>query len=121
VELRRYQTADGKTPLTDWLDGMRDHETRARVIARLDRVQAGLFGDWKSVGSGVRELRIDHGPGYRVYFGQVGTTVVLLLCGGVKSSQTTDIAKAHDYWKDYKARSVAKPPVQSVRLPTRRK
>lgn len=121
VEVRRYQTADGKSPLTDWLDRLRDGQARARIIARLDRLQAGLFGDWKSVGGGVSELRIDHGPGYRVYYGQEGATLVLLLCGGDKDTQTKDIEKAHGYWKDYKARSTSKPPVQGVGAPAKRK
>lgn len=120
MEVRRYQTVDGKVPLSEWLEGLRDGRTRARIIARLDRVQAGLLGDWKSVGSGVCELRIDHGPGYRVYFGQEGTTLVLLLCGGEKSTQSKDIEKAHGYWKDYKARSAPKPPVQGVGLSAKR-
>ncbi len=62
----------------------------------------GLRGDWKSVGGGVCELRIDHGPGYRVYYGQDGNTLVLLLCGGAKRTQAKDIEKAYAYWKDYK-------------------
>jgi len=73
------------------------------------------------MGSGVCELRIDHGPGYRVYFGQEGTTLVLLLCGGEKSTQSKDIEKAHGYWKDYKARSIPKPAVQGGRTPAKRK
>lgn len=121
MEVRRYQTVDGKIPLSEWLEGLRDGKTRARIIARLDRLQAGLLGDWKSVGSGVCELRIDHGPGYRVYFGQEGTTWVLLLCGGEKSTQSKDIEKAHGYWKDYKARSTPKPAVQGGRTPAKRK
>jgi putative addiction module killer protein len=110
LEVREYQTAEGKTPLAAWLEGLRDGVTRGRIVARLDRLKAGLFGDWKSVGSGVCELRIDHGPGYRVYYGQEGKTLILLLCGGDKSTQVKDIETAHAYWKDYKAR-LPKPPV----------
>lgn len=104
VEIRQYQTVDGRRPLAEWLDGLNDSVTRARIIARLDRLSAGLRGDWKSVGGGVSELRIDHGPGYRVYYAQEGDTVVLLLCGGSKRTQAKDIERAHAYWKDYKAR-----------------
>lgn len=107
VEIRQYQTVDGRTPVAEWLDGLRDSVARARIVARLDRLSAGLRGDWKSVGAGVSELRIDHGPGYRVYYAQEGDTVVLLLCGGSKRTQAKDIERAHAYWKDYKARSRA--------------
>jgi len=78
-------------------------------VARLDRLKAGLLGDWKSVGDGICELRIDHGPGYRVYYGQVGKTLILLLCGGDKSTQAKDIETANAYWKDYKARLPSRP------------
>ena len=60
MEVLQYQTADGKTPLTEWLDGLRDGVTRARIVAQLDRLTEGLRGDWKSVGGGLGELRIDH-------------------------------------------------------------
>src|ERR1700730_15531705 len=109
IEVRRYQRADGKTPLTEWLDGLRDGQTRARIVARLDRLKVGLLGDWKNVG-GICELRIDHGPGYRVYYGQEGKTLILLLCGGDKSTQAKDIERAYGYWTDYKAR-LTQPPV----------
>ena len=107
MEVRRYQTAEGQVPLSEWLDGLRDDRARARIVAGLDRLSVGLLGDWKSVGDGVRELRIDYGPGYRVYYGQDGETLILLLCGGDKRTQTKDIEKAHGYWKDYKARKPA--------------
>lgn len=71
------------------------------IRARLDRVEAGNLGDYKAVDKGVWELRIDYGPGYRVYFGQVGTTLIVLLCGGDKSSQDEDIRQAIEYWTDY--------------------
>jgi putative addiction module killer protein len=111
VEVKEYQTAAGRVPLTEWLDELRDPVSRARIVARLDRLKAGLFGDWKSIGDGVFELRIDVGPGFRVYYGQEGKTLVLLLCGGDKRTQTKDIGNAHTYWKDYQARK-PKPTVQ---------
>lgn len=111
VDVREYQTAAGKFPLNDWLDALRDPVSRARVIARLDRLKTGLLGDWKSIGDGVFELRIDVGPGFRVYYGQDGKTLILLLCGGDKRTQAKDIENAHSYWKDYQARK-PKPPVQ---------
>lgn len=87
MELHEYQTADGKTPLTEWLDALRDGTARARIVARLDRLKVGLLGDWKTAGEGVCELRIDYGPGYRVYYGQDGNTLIILLCGGDKRTQ----------------------------------
>ena len=105
MKVLQYLTASGRKPLAEWLEGLRDREARARISARLDRLSAGLLGDWKSVGGGVCELRIDHGPGYRVYYGQDGNTLILLLRGGTKRTQTKDIEKAHEYWQDYKARS----------------
>ena len=77
-----------------WLDGLRDLRARARVQARLERLAAGHAGDIKSVGVGVSELRIDYGPGYRVYFTKRGTAIVILLAGGDKRSQSADIKLA---------------------------
>jgi putative addiction module killer protein len=119
LEVQEYQTTQGRSPLTEWLEGLRDGATRARIVARLDRLKAGLLGDWKSVGGGVCELRIDHGPGYRVYYGQAGKVLVLLLYGGDKSTQAKDIEIANAYWKDYKAR-LPKPPVQRGGAPAKR-
>ena len=105
LEIRQYQTRNGKIPVAEWLDNLRDRAARFRVLARMDRLTEGLRGDWKSLGGGIYELRVDHGPGYRVYYAQDGTTVILLLCGGTKRTQANDIEKARAYWKDHKARS----------------
>ena len=78
----------------DWLDNLRDGVAVKAIRRRIARVQIGLFGDTKSVGDGVFELRVDHGPGYRVYFARHGDVVVLLLCGGDKKSQQRDIMRA---------------------------
>ena len=75
----------------------------ARVLARLARVRQGNLGDCKAVGEGVSELRVDFGPGYRVYFGQKGRIWVVLLCGGDKRTQECDIRLAKQYWQEYKA------------------
>lgn len=119
VEVREYQDVDGKAPVTQWLSALRDPAARARIVARLDRLKAGLLGDWKRVGEGVCELRIDYGPGYRVYYAQDDKALILLLCGGDKRSQPKDIERAHAYWKDYKARK-PKPPVPSGGSPAKR-
>ena len=78
----------------DWLRSLGDKQAQKRIAQRIVRIEAGLFGDAKSVGGGVSELRIDYGPGYRVYFTRRGNTVVILICGGDKSSQSRDIARA---------------------------
>lgn len=77
-----------------WFQNLRDRQARIRIQIRIDRLEQGNPGDMKSVGSGISEMRIDHGPGYRVYFHQRGPTIVLLLCGGDKSTQQSDIDKA---------------------------
>ena len=84
----------------DWLRGLTDKKAKARILARLESVKLGNLGDVKSCGDGVRELRVHIGPGYRVYFAQRGKVVLLLLCGGDKSSQTRDITRAQRILKE---------------------
>lgn len=103
-EIEYYVTTVGKKPFKEWLEGLRDIAGRARIRIRLDRVRLGNLGDNRSVGEGVRELRIDYGPGYRIYFALDGHRVILLLLGGDKSSQEKDIAKAREYWLEYQRR-----------------
>ena len=78
----------------EWRAGLRDNVVKKRIGARIDRLSFGNFGDLKAVGDGVSELRLDFGPGYRIYFVQRGDVLIILLCGGDKSSQVRDIAKA---------------------------
>jgi putative addiction module killer protein len=85
-----------------WLRGLRDMQGKARIQMRLDRIERGLFGDVKPVGEGVSELRIDFGPGYRIYFAQAGQITVILLCGGDKGTQTRDIVAAKKLAADWK-------------------
>ncbi len=101
-EIRIYETADGRKPFADWVDRLRGLQIHGKILTRLDRVQKGNFGDCRAVGEGLAELRIDFGPGYRVYFGRDGDQVVLL-AGGTKGTQASDIAKAKEYWRDYNA------------------
>lgn len=96
-----YRTAAGKEPLTDWLNDLRDPTTRRRILKRLLRLEQGHYGDYKPVGGGVNELRFFFGAGYRVYFAEDGNTLVILLCGGDKSSQRRDIEQAQAYWQEY--------------------
>jgi putative addiction module killer protein len=96
-----YQRQSGAVPFRDWLDRLRDLQAVARIRARLTRIRAGNFGQVRALGDGVSELKIDHGPGYRVYYAMAGKTVVLLLIGGDKSTQKRDIETAKDYWREY--------------------
>ena len=104
-ELHIYVTEEGREPFSEWLASFRDSKARAKIRVRLDRVRLGNLGDCHGVGEGVQELRIDYGPGYRVYFGLEGQTIVLLLCGGDKSTQTKDIETAKRYWNEYRRRA----------------
>lgn len=104
-EVESYIRPDGTCPFNEWLDSLQDRQARARIRTRINRVRLGNLGDCRSVGGSVLELKIDYGPGYRVYCGQVGAKLVILLCGGDKSSQSEDISKAVEYWEDYKSRS----------------
>ncbi len=100
-ELRRYRTVAGDEPFTRWLTALSDRHARARVLVRLERLEVGNFGDARYLRDGVSELRIDWGPGYRVYFGRDGDTVIVLLCGGDKRKQAADIEKAVELWNEY--------------------
>jgi len=88
VEVRKTEV------FAKWLDGLRDARAKARILLRLRRLSLGNFGDWKLVGDSVSELRIDYGPGYRVYLTRRGNAVVILLAGGIKKSQSRDIKRA---------------------------
>ncbi len=103
-EIDYYKTAEGKIPFRDWLEKLRDVTGRAKIRIRLDRARLGNLGDHKQLADGVWELRIDSGPGYRVYFGKDGNSLILLLIGGDKSTQQRDIALAAGYLQDYMRR-----------------
>jgi putative addiction module killer protein len=105
IEIRRYRAASGAEPFNNWLLRLRDRQAKARVLVRIDRLESGNFGDCKALRGGVHELRIDWGPGYRVYFGRDGNLLVILLIGGDKRTQATDIRRALEYWQDYQRRS----------------
>ncbi|MCH8293382.1 type II toxin-antitoxin system RelE/ParE family toxin [Candidatus Poribacteria bacterium] len=99
-----YQDQQGKEPFTEWINSVKDRRTRARIDSRLDRLQDGNFGDWKSLGGGLFEMRLQFGSGYRVYYGREGENIIILLTGGDKGSQTRDIQKARQHWQDYQRR-----------------
>ena len=99
-EVVYYQTAGGESPFAVWLASL-DDRTAARIATTVRRMELGNFGDSKGVGGGVMERRLTFGPGYRLYYGQDGGTIVVLLIGGTKQRQSRDIAKAKEYWADY--------------------
>jgi putative addiction module killer protein len=100
--IKEYIAADGKSHFRIWHDGLKDIKTRAKIDIKIARLRLGNFGDSKSLGQGVYELRIHFGPGYRIYYGLDGQVIVLLLCGGDKITQKKDIKKAKTFWKNYK-------------------
>ena len=102
-EIFFFETKDGKTPARDWLDRIAGQPAYNRIMARLDRVEEGNFGEHRPVGEGVSELVINFGPGYRVYYGLDGGEIVILLVAGSKATQPKDITTAKDYWRQYNA------------------
>lgn len=105
MEVLRYVTEAGKDVFGEWFRELNDAQAKARIAARLTRLAVGNFGDCKTLREGVSELRVDWGPGYRVYFAMSGRACVLLLCGGDKRKQAADITRAVAYWRDYKQRT----------------
>jgi putative addiction module killer protein len=101
IDVLRYVTESGKDVFGEWLGSLPDRRAAAKVAARINRLAVGNFGDCRPIGEGVWELRIDWGPGYRVYYARAGSACVLLLCGGDKRRQSNDIRRAIEYWKDY--------------------
>ena len=91
IEIELYETASGHCPFDDWFESLIELHTRAKILTRLDRLKVENFGDCKAIGDGIVELRIHYGPGIRIYYSKMGNKIVLLLCGGDKSSQTKDI------------------------------
>ena len=106
-ELRDYLSTTGVDFYADWLRELADRQARARILVRVGRMAAGNFGDCKPVGEGVWELRIDWGPGYRVYYSLAEKQVILLLAGGDKRKQQTDIDAAQRRWKEWQQRGVS--------------
>lgn len=105
LEVGIYEDSSGERPFEHWITGLRDHKTRHRIDVRIARLRLGNPGDYKSLGNGLYELRLDFGPGYRVYCALASDHVVLLLCGGDKATQQADIAQADKCWKNYQQRN----------------
>ena len=103
IETRTYVDYEGGSPYAKWFNSL-NAPAAAKVVTALVRMEQGNMSNTKRVGSGVFECRIDFGPGYRVYFGKDGNTLIILLGGGTKKRQQNDIQKARTIWKDYKKR-----------------
>src|SRR6266850_4238125 len=107
-EIKKLELQNGLVPFDEWFDSLRDKRMQAAVDARLARVRAGNLGDAKSVGGGVSELRINLGPGLRVYYGLHGRQIVVLVGGGDKRSQSRDIRRAQQLWQQFTKHAIKK-------------
>jgi putative addiction module killer protein len=103
IEIREYIDAQGRSPYARWFDGL-NARAAAKVATALVRMEQGNLSNAKGMGAGVSEYRLDFGPGYRVYFGKDGDTLIILLGGGTKKRQSKDIEAAQDLWREYKQR-----------------
>jgi len=101
-EIITYTTKDGRRPFSEWLQKLKDLDAKKNILRRIQRMELGNFGDYKSLREGIFELRIDTGPGYRVYYTHRGKEIVLLLLGGDKRKQEADINKAIEYNEELK-------------------
>ena len=95
-----YKTKEGKEPFVEWITSLKDKTSKGRIEVRVERIKQGNYGDHGRFG-GILEIKMHFGKGYRIYCGEDGDIVVVLLCGGDKSSQDKDIRKALEYWEDY--------------------
>ena len=96
-----YVAENGEAPCEEWLDNLKDRQGRGIIRARIRRLELGNPGKCRSVGQGVMELKIDFGPGYRIYYGEDGDALVILLCGGDKGTQDRDVIRAQEFWRQY--------------------
>ena len=99
-----YRTSDGREPFQEWFNKLKDKKVRSAVLARIDRLRSGNFGDHRRLTGDLYELRIHHGAGYRIYFSDLDGVIVILLCGGAKRTQPRDIQKAKAYWQELRNR-----------------
>lgn len=107
-EVLIYVTSDGHCPYEDWFNSLKNETTQSAIEARVARIRAGNLGDYKSLGAGLIEFRIHQGPGYRIYAGQDGRRIIVLVNGGDKRTQRRDIDTAAIYWQDYRRRTHAR-------------
>ncbi|MBI2519019.1 MAG: type II toxin-antitoxin system RelE/ParE family toxin [Bdellovibrio sp.] len=100
-KLQKYVTDNGRCPFDEWIESLSNRRVQAIVATRLNRVIQGNYGHCRKLEGGILELKIDFGAGLRIYFAEEGNTIVVLLCGGDKSTQSKDILKAQEYWAEY--------------------
>jgi putative addiction module killer protein len=105
LTIKHYRLVSGRSPYQDWFDGLKNNVARGNIDLKIRRMALGHFGDSRSVGEGVSEMRIHLSPGYRIYYLLDGASLVILLYGGDKGSQRRDIALAHGYAADYRRRT----------------
>ncbi len=103
-EILTYKTEDGKCPFDIWMNSL-DNSMKVRVSKRIERVEEGNFGDYKKLDNDISELRLKFGSGYRIYYTEIDNIIIILLCGGDKSTQVKDIEKAKEYLQDLKERN----------------
>jgi putative addiction module killer protein len=99
-KILNFKTDEGKEPFIEWFKTL-DKNYRKRIFIRMDRIESGNFGEYKNLGEGVSELKFTFGSGYRIYFGKDQDKIIILLCGGDKKTQSKDIIKAKQYWRNY--------------------
>lgn len=104
-KIKIYETSTGKRPFDKWINSLSDRKTQIAIDLGLERIAIGNLGQNKSLGSGVYEFKIDIGPGFRIYYGKIGSYIILLLCAGNKQSQQKDIVLAKKYLQDFKGKS----------------
>ncbi len=106
LEVEFYEDTSGKCPFLEWQESLRDRRVEAKIDKRIQRIRTGNLGDCKRLkeADGIWELRMDFGPGYRLYYGRDGNKLIVLLCGGIKRTQDADIERAEKYWRDYQER-----------------
>lgn len=101
MTLQYYENEDGKEPFIEWLEALKDQSSILRIRKRLRRMESNNLGNYKSVGSKVFELKLDFGPGFRIYFAFLDKQHIILLLGGTKKQQQKDINQAKQYWADF--------------------
>lgn len=100
--IKIYKAQSGKEPFVDWLYSIKDNKIKNIILNRLNRIETGNIGNYKPLGDGINELKFKVGSGYRIYYAEEGNTIIILLCGGDKGTQSRDISKAKEFYKEYK-------------------